>query len=513
MDIQLNIVKTYPVSWTRYKVFRDFIQNFYDSVGYKKWYESFHHEYANHQITMWIDNITFSYEWLLHIGASTKTNSPNNYAGYFGEGFKIASLCALRDFHFQIVMESGTWKLTVKFVDKIIDDQSVEMMTYSIEENEEDLGKSRLTINQCSALDYDIFNTVLLSFYYPENPMIGELIWEGKKGIVHLRSKEPIANNLPYVSEYGRKGAIFCGYQMLGTNPFNLVVCLHNYNVHDRERSTLYRHQVIDVFEDVAKLVDANCACIMLEKMRRYWNSYPKCKYDIHSWSQTIDILVKKVSDDEDIKKKFTEKYKNIVCLDRVRGIKAQNERHTALQWIRSHEKGSYIFAKSTFEKLGYIRLEDLCRQKGGFVEDGDIKNEIEKNCFEILYALVGAIYDGFFILDDKPCFKLITNNSSIYHGMASIVKLNRYKETRYHMTVRYKIINIYIKKSALIRENFYDVLSTFIHELCHMFGSDASQAFSLALTEAMSIMLKNSSVIEAVHQAWLNNFDQNIIT
>ena len=80
-------------------------------------------------------------------------------------------------------------------------------------------------------------------------------------------------------------------------------------------------------------------------------------------------------------------------------------------------------------------------------------------------------------------------------------------------MTVRYKIINIYIKKSALIRENFYDVLSTFIHELCHMFGSDASQAFSLALTEAMSIMLKNSSVIEAVHQAWLNNFDQNIIT
>lgn len=32
-EISLNIVMTYPVKWSKYNVFRDFIQNFYDSVG------------------------------------------------------------------------------------------------------------------------------------------------------------------------------------------------------------------------------------------------------------------------------------------------------------------------------------------------------------------------------------------------------------------------------------------------------------------------------------------------
>ncbi len=45
MIMPLNIVTTYPVRWTKYKVFRDFIQNFYDSVGYWQWEERVHYAY------------------------------------------------------------------------------------------------------------------------------------------------------------------------------------------------------------------------------------------------------------------------------------------------------------------------------------------------------------------------------------------------------------------------------------------------------------------------------------
>ena len=41
MIVPLNIVTTYPVRWTKYKVFRDFVQNFYDSVGYLQWEKDF----------------------------------------------------------------------------------------------------------------------------------------------------------------------------------------------------------------------------------------------------------------------------------------------------------------------------------------------------------------------------------------------------------------------------------------------------------------------------------------
>ena len=104
MIIPLNIVKTYPVKWTKYNVFRDYIQNFYDSVGYCLWKDRFCFEYSNGLLSMWVEDICFSYEWLLHIGASTKTDAFLNNAGYFGEGFKIASLCAVRDYRWKIKM-------------------------------------------------------------------------------------------------------------------------------------------------------------------------------------------------------------------------------------------------------------------------------------------------------------------------------------------------------------------------------------------------------------------------
>lgn len=83
MIIPLNIVTTYPVRWTRYKIFRDFVQNFYDSVGYGNWKERFCFEYSNGLLRMWVEDVCFSYEWLLHIGASTKTANSHDNAGYF----------------------------------------------------------------------------------------------------------------------------------------------------------------------------------------------------------------------------------------------------------------------------------------------------------------------------------------------------------------------------------------------------------------------------------------------
>lgn len=42
-----------------------------------------------------------------------------------------------------------------------------------------------------------------------------------------------------------------------------------------------------------------------------------------------------------------------------------------------------------------------------------------------------------------------------------------------------------------------YSWLFTYIHELCYMFGRDASNAFSLGLTFAMEILLSNYAIVE----------------
>lgn len=61
-QIPLNIVMTYPVRWRKYEILRDYIQNFYDSVGYGKWDGALHHAYEDGTLSVWIDGVSFSYE-------------------------------------------------------------------------------------------------------------------------------------------------------------------------------------------------------------------------------------------------------------------------------------------------------------------------------------------------------------------------------------------------------------------------------------------------------------------
>jgi len=80
--ISLNLILDYPVKWSKYKVLRDFIQNFYDAVGYQNWHRDFNYQVEGQTLQLTARNIGFSYDWLIHIGASTKRENEGAFAGY-----------------------------------------------------------------------------------------------------------------------------------------------------------------------------------------------------------------------------------------------------------------------------------------------------------------------------------------------------------------------------------------------------------------------------------------------
>lgn len=502
MIIPLNIVTTYPVRWTKYKVFRDFIQNFYDSVGYGCWKERFHYEYDKSILRMWIEDVCFNYEWLLHIGASTKTSNSLNNAGYFGEGFKIASLCAIRDYGWQIKMSSGDWKLSVMCVEQQIDNSIVHMLAYDVQEQKKQK-RSCLELSVLEESDFLLFKEVLSAFFYPENPIIGEKIWEGREGAVYTRSENAYESGLPYTAQYGRKGAVFCAYQLLGSNPFDLVVCLHNYKKEDRERNSLYSFEVVSVFKDLAYYVDSYGAMCILEKMRRYWNSRPKKHIDIDSWSPVIDSLIYKVMQSKEITQCFREKYPNLLSLTPIYSIRDKNRRGQARSWL-SGQNQKYLLVKGEFQKLGYKTLEELCEKQGGFVVN-DQADYRENKGFAILESVIKELYIGFFESNQElPERRIISNESASYHGMAKVYRKKKPMLNNRGLMIRYDIREIYLKKSIFEINGYFDALATYVHEMCHVFGGDASNAFSQGLTLAMEILLSNSKIIEEYRQQWL---------
>ena len=499
-NVPLNIVMTYPVHWGRYQVLRDFVQNFYDAAGYDEWLRRFHYEYKDSALSMWVEDISFNYEWLMHIGASTKTQNSQRYAGFFGEGFKIASLCAYRDMEWKIRMMSDDWHIEVTCIDKYIDHTPVEMLAYNISSRKK-TNETKLILENITTNDYQLFLTVVNSFYSPDNPVMGEKLWQGREGAVFLRSKKHIDKNLPVTRDYGRKGAVFCGYQMLGTNPFELVVCLHKYKKDDRERRSLYNFEVIDVFEEVCQYVDSKCAMIMLEKMKKYWNSYPRKDFDIDSWSYVIDILIRRVTVSKKVRDSFVARNDRLLCLKKIHTIEEKNRRGEARSWLSQQEE-HYVLVKDTFQLLGYPVLEDVCEQHGGFVID-DRVNEFQKQCFIVLENLCKKIFIGFFALNPMPERRIITNLRAVYHGMAVVYKKKNPIPNIEGIVIRYDVGIIYLKKDIFSTEGYYNALSTYIHEMCHMFGGDASASFSSALTHTIEILMENPEAVMKGKQEW----------
>ncbi len=72
---KLNILMTYPVSWTPRMVFRDYIQNFFDAVGSEQFGEQFLYDYDEQAGILKMEAAAaFDKEWLYFVGASTKRN-------------------------------------------------------------------------------------------------------------------------------------------------------------------------------------------------------------------------------------------------------------------------------------------------------------------------------------------------------------------------------------------------------------------------------------------------------
>lgn len=506
--IPLNIVFSYPVNWDKYQILRDFVQNFYDDVEPVNWKESFHYKYDKELRLLWmgINNGGFSYEWLLHIGASTKTNDETIHAGYFGEGFKIASLCAIRDFKWKIAMFSRNWKLSVQSVSQKIDGKAVEMLAYGIEQSEY-LQGSRLEIQNVSEEDYNLFLIILDSFYFPQNNLFGKKIWESDRAAVYERSSNPINENLPKTYKCGSKGAVFCGYQMLGTNPLPLVFCIHDYDKLDRDRRTLHEFEVNSIILKIASIVSPEAAVVILEKMRLYWYSYPvnNKKIDVEGWSSIVNALVRRIWCSDDAILSFREKNPHLLCAARVFSTPEKNRRRQALVWA-SKERADYKIVKDTFHLLGYSFLEDECEKNGGFVESKRQPNEYEKQCFELLEALAENIFANYYLFDDSwPKLNVITNRKAICKGMASLKKRKVVVTNSVGLKVRYELHTIHMKEHLFEKDRFSEALATYVHELCHVFGGDSSDNFSNALTIAIEVLLEHNAEVEKVKKQWAN--------
>jgi hypothetical protein len=499
--IPLNLIYDYPVQWSKFKVLRDLIQNFYDAVQYPEWNDRFSHRIDDGKLFLTARNTGFSYDWLIHIGASTKRESRGTYAGYFGEGFKIASLCATRDHGWTVEMLSRDWELLVGATKLKVDDRRLTSLAYRIWRREVESRDTVLCLYPFE--DEALLDSVLLSFYYPGNPLFGEKIWESSEGAVYFRSKQPKPVGYPATFDDPGPGIVFAGYQALGSFQYPLVFCLHDFRFRDRERNSFFRMDVVKVIQQTVAKLPPDASATVLQAVKSRWYDCPRKKYDFESWHSIIRALVRNIAASPKQKRDWRDQYPRLLVARQVKrnDLPRYNRRRQALDWLRTSGT-DYRLVQEAFLALGYPTLEDACEQAGGFSVARQ-PTALESKRIRIIEELVSLLFPELLDLIELPPCRIIKSERAAWQGMTTCVPINGERLKFRGLPLRYRLPYVALKEGLLRSGHFGNALSTYLHELAHVFGGDSSASFSRALSELMEITLSNSRLIAQWQDQW----------
>ncbi len=492
---KLNIVMTYPVIWCPEKVFRDYIQNFYDAVGWEEFDKRFSYEYEKDGgILRMSSDVGFDKEWLMYVGASTKRNTDGNFAGQFGEGFKIASLAAYRDHHFSIMMRSRDWCLKVTEIKEIIDQREFSCMAYDITKREEIPG-AVLELSGVNKEQYDTFLRALNHFYYAKNPVFGETIYADTECAVY-----EIANTTGRVH---RSGRLYVRYQYRNDLPIPLIICDHYYKVpgDDRDRESLSIKDQRNCIVRVLNRLDPCNALKILEILRPYWglSAYHKEK---ELERICVRELVERICLNNDAKNEFQQKYgEQLVawfdpCI-------SDNRKKCARSWFAGSEfRKKRRMVINNFSLLGIKSIDRLCQENNGF--NILVKPDVsEYEMINLLREISIKHFGDIVCYDEIPECRLIENDGAPAEGLAHLTKEINKRKNAFGLVTRYQVENVYITRKILNEGDLGAALSVYLHELLHQYGGDCSRQFHNAILLMNHRLLHISDMLQPYAKTW----------
>jgi len=121
----------------------------------------------------------------------------------------------------------------------------------------------------------------------------------------------------------------------------------------------------------------------------------------------------------------------------------------------------------------------------------------------KLLEEFTAILFKDFFGNEILPPCKIIKNENAVWSGMASCVPLKKPAINPAGIKIRYQLPYIALKSRLFAQSNFSEALSTYLHELAHVFGGDHSAGFSKGITEILDRIIKNTALVEDFALKW----------
>ena len=495
--IKLEVAMDYPIQWEFSRVFRDLIQNFYDSLTPEEFSQKFryHFELEDNRYHVWMETvgIEFSYEWLIYVGGSTKTDKAGKYIGKYGEGFKMSALRIMQMGAMKLTMHSQDWIISPVTYSETIDEKEIPMLGYEYKKVLKD-GITRLEITGINKKHKVILEEALLDFCYPENELFGPLIRKGAEWELYKRSEKeiPCRQNLPNL-----KGILYINNLARGRLDLPVIINYKTEIIYDlRSRETLDDVRTIESLYEVARKFDAKTSLFVLELLRKNWNDYPKNANDVNTKYYLVCQLVRNIVQDKAMASAFKRKYKELVYIERKSTDPIYNKLIDETKaWSRNNNSRQIV--NPIFRLLGADSLVSEYQK----IQNSKYKkpSKIESLRADILYTAVNSIVP--IVLTDKmPEIIIDEVENGKFNALQFATK--NYAKVK-GKKKRYEIIKLAFTHEDFYDEAYFDTLLKMAEALLHVYGTDRSRTVTALLTHLGQWMLEGEETIKAYEVKW----------
>ena len=500
--LKLGIAADYPVNWNFERILRDLIQNFYDSIGCERFQKEFDYSWrltgdeatGEKRIELTLKTIghSFHYDWLVYLGGTTKTADSREYTGKYGEGFKICMLCLLKEC-IQVSMHSQDWLLHPCLYNETIDRANVRMLGYVYGRVKDD-GITELKLSNIPRKYERLIKEGLLHFFYKENPLFGEKLYESERGVIFRNS----GHRIPAIREPEFYGILYVHCLARGRLPFPLFIQVNSQvSADSRKRSDLCQYDILKLVYQLFQGLSGQISFQLLEILRSYWNVVPKSKKDACSWYFVICQLVRNVGLSESETRKFKKKYPNLAYIERKGHDTKRNQiiEQTSV-WAREHNTKDLV--NPVFRLLGAVSLvEQFVQQSLCGMREPDA---CQRQQLALLFDVCEKILP-FAGLDPLPQLWIGSYEESRKDPLRFARKAANSKTKLPHQ--KYILTELIFSEEDFLPEAFNKTLVFLGDTLLHIYGSSTSERMNGFATMFAACLIRNPEIIMQAKTNW----------
>lgn len=493
--VKIGLSIDYPIEWDMEMILRDLMQNFFDSIGYERFAEDFIYSVSGIEkvdCIMAAKGHSFSYEWLVSIGGSTK--KPGENVGFYGEGFKM---CMLRLIQLSIVectMESEEWILRPCVYYEKVSGNRVGMLGYMVSERADD-GNTRLTIKGIPSEYRYLFHEIPCNFFYHSNALFGEMLINEDNICVYSRNYKECPGH--EFSSYRYTGLLYINDLARAIIDMPLAINIRGivYSDDERSRKVMRRGQAVGTLTEMMYYIAPEIAYILLVRLEYIWSDMPERQVDIHTWYYLICQLVRCVASDENTAARFKSEYADLCYLDNAATSDNTKIIKEMKRWYRSLETAAYgKLVNPVFRLLGAKSL--LNEYQKSILEDFRRCDQTEEVKVEILFRAVEMTFSNTYFYGARPEIIISTKDKDMDPLLFS--------DRIYSDVVRKYRINKLVLNGLLLEENdFWLVYVFFSVRLLSIFGSDRSEIRANLLTYLTERMIVMKQKLSEMQKAW----------